>query len=149
MLAVLQLGAQTLIADGTDTGGGGEAGDSGRVWEVMVPGGGGCFRAPEISPHDGNLIFGATDMESAFRTVDDGGKSWCAVLFQNPETPGYNVTNSTWLTGAWGWMVAPFAVAADPYEIRNHWTDLNLLARRDSKIAACAQWYGSHSHASL
>ncbi|MDQ8194046.1 YCF48-related protein [Coraliomargarita sp. SDUM461004] len=45
------------------------------VWFPAAPGGGGCFRGPEISPHDSNVILCGNDMGGAFRTGNDG-ENW-------------------------------------------------------------------------
>ncbi len=41
----------------------------------------------------------------------DGGDSWSACLFQHPDMPRYNIINTNWLTGEWGWAEDAFDIA--------------------------------------
>lgn len=41
--------------------------------------------------------------ESNVFKSSNGGSSWQPVLFQHPDMLNYNITNTSWLTGEWGW----------------------------------------------
>ncbi len=55
----------------------------------------------------------AQGISNVFRS-SDGGLSWTPTLFQHPLMERYNITNTTWLTGIWGWQVKPFCINVDP-----------------------------------
>ncbi|WP_043583177.1 sialidase family protein [Geminisphaera colitermitum] len=45
---------------------------------------------------------------------ENGGRTWQPTLFQHPEQPGYNISNTSWNTGMWGWQQPPSGLAVAP-----------------------------------
>lgn len=45
------------------------------AWKIIGPGGGGRMMAPQVSPHDPNLVLMRSDMQPAYISRD-GGQSW-------------------------------------------------------------------------
>lgn len=50
-------------------------------WQSRGIGGGGALFCPAISPHDGNLVYMATDMSSVFKSTDFG-RNWTILDFR-------------------------------------------------------------------
>ncbi|AHF90526.1 hypothetical protein OPIT5_10270 [Opitutaceae bacterium TAV5] len=45
---------------------------------------------------------------------DDAGENWRCVWRHDADAPGYNIANSSWLRGQWGWTFAPAGMEVNP-----------------------------------
>ncbi|MDR1282333.1 MAG: hypothetical protein LBK99_16145 [Opitutaceae bacterium] len=55
-----------------------------------------------------------SDGISTLYRSNDGGRSWTPTLRQHPEQKGFNITNTSWNTLAWGWQIRASGIAVAP-----------------------------------
>lgn len=96
-------------------------GHTGLYWDNAGPGRLGLLATSDAQPETVYLSMTGAGKDdpndpgqaTVYRS-DDAGETWQPVLFQNPEMRKYNIANTSWATGAWGWARGVSGLAVNP-----------------------------------
>lgn len=98
--------------------------DGGATWQVLPASGKADFRHLAICPANPHRIYasiegmeqrsGAPAGQATLYRSEDEGTTWTRIWNHNAHAADFDITNSSWLTGLWGWDYAPSGLAVDP-----------------------------------